>query len=151
MADGLAAPWPYGALLGTAHDLTHALEHELLDAFSFEGLGRVDVALGIDGNAVHAVELARPPRPNEVSSFIDERSMMRMRSFWQVLDLPLYGPIYPVRFTLGGALSLWQTHYNFRFQFRLGSATWLLCCEDEPIVAWQPRDSVPARRVGKGE
>src|SRR5438552_18583737 len=58
MDDGLTAPWPYRALLGTAHDLTHALEHELLDAFSFEGLGRVDVALGIHGDAVHAVELA---------------------------------------------------------------------------------------------
>src|SRR5262249_54436181 len=37
----------------------HALEHELLQAFSGVGLGRVDVALRIDGDTVHAAELAR--------------------------------------------------------------------------------------------
>src|SRR5258706_1164080 len=37
----------------------HAFVDELLDALALEGLGRVDVALGIDGDAVHAEEFAR--------------------------------------------------------------------------------------------
>ena len=35
-----------------------AAEHELLHALTFVGLGRVDVALRVDGDAVHAEELA---------------------------------------------------------------------------------------------
>jgi hypothetical protein len=53
-----AALRPHGTLLCSAHDLAHALVFELLDAFSFEGLGREDVALGVDRDAVHAIELA---------------------------------------------------------------------------------------------
>src|SRR5215470_6354744 len=53
-----AALRPHGPLLRSAHDLAHALVFELLDSFSFEGFGRVDVALRVDGDAVHAVELA---------------------------------------------------------------------------------------------
>src|SRR5262245_54500031 len=56
--DSSAALRPDRTLLGSAHDLTHALVVELLNAFSFECLGRVDVALGIDRDAMHAIELA---------------------------------------------------------------------------------------------
>src|SRR5207244_813644 len=37
----------------------HALVHELLYAFALVGLGRIDVALRVGGDAVHAEELAR--------------------------------------------------------------------------------------------
>src|SRR5215467_9863019 len=53
-----AALGPHGALRGSADHVAHALVLELLDAFSLEGFGRVDVALRIDRDAVHAVELA---------------------------------------------------------------------------------------------
>src|SRR5262245_46905628 len=56
--DSSAALRPDRTLLGSAHDLTHALVVELLNAFSFECLGRVDVALGIDRDAMDAIELA---------------------------------------------------------------------------------------------
>src|SRR2546427_278193 len=39
-------------------DLADPLEDELLHAFALIGLGRIDVALRIDGDAVHAEELA---------------------------------------------------------------------------------------------
>src|SRR4030095_7454715 len=40
-------------------DGTDALVHELLDALSLVGLGRVEVALRVRRNAVHREELAR--------------------------------------------------------------------------------------------
>src|SRR5262249_62284787 len=43
--------------LVASDDVAHALVDELLDAFSFPGLGRVEVALGVGRDRVHAVEL----------------------------------------------------------------------------------------------
>ena len=53
---GLPRP---GHALVAGGDAAHALVDELLQALSFVGLGRVDVALGVGRDAVHAVELAR--------------------------------------------------------------------------------------------
>src|SRR5207249_3224314 len=50
---------PDHALIAAERHLAHALEVEFLHALTLEGLGRIDVALGIDRDAVHAVELAR--------------------------------------------------------------------------------------------
>src|SRR5262245_18567032 len=48
---------PEHALVAGQHG-AHALVDELLQPLTFPGLGRVDVALGVGGDAVHAVELA---------------------------------------------------------------------------------------------
>ena len=52
---GQTTPW-FGLVTGA-----HALVDEPLQAFSFLGLGRVEVALRVDRDAVHAVELAGLP------------------------------------------------------------------------------------------
>src|SRR5438876_1131400 len=49
--------WPKHALIGS-HHVADPLVDEFLQAFAFPGFGRVDVALGIGRDAVHAVELA---------------------------------------------------------------------------------------------
>src|SRR5437588_7220935 len=56
---GLSGPArPDDALIPARHR-ADALIHELLHAFTLVGFGRVDVALGIGRDAVHAVELTR--------------------------------------------------------------------------------------------
>src|SRR6185503_8073146 len=50
-----------GDPLGARGHRAHSLVDELLHAFAFVGLRRVDVALGIGGDAVHAEELSRLP------------------------------------------------------------------------------------------
>src|SRR5262249_23506682 len=52
-----AALRPHHTLVAGLY-LSDALEVELLYAFALIGLGRIDVALGIDRDAVHAEELA---------------------------------------------------------------------------------------------
>src|SRR5262245_54308444 len=47
--------------LGLAGNRREAAEHELLDALAFVSLRRVDVALRVDGDAVHAEELPGLP------------------------------------------------------------------------------------------
>src|SRR5215467_2844773 len=49
--------WPEHALIGS-HHVADALVDEFLQAFALPGFGRVDVALGIGRDAVHAIELA---------------------------------------------------------------------------------------------
>src|SRR5215510_11187490 len=49
--------WPEHALIGS-HHVADALVDEFLQAFALPSFGRVDVALGIGRDAVHAVELA---------------------------------------------------------------------------------------------
>src|SRR5581483_2382071 len=49
---------PDRALVLALFHVLHALQHELLNAAAVVGLGREDVALGVDRNAVHGVELA---------------------------------------------------------------------------------------------
>src|SRR3984893_9324136 len=51
-------PRPNDALILLRHGC-HAFIHELLDALALEGLGRIDVALGIDCDAMHAEEFTR--------------------------------------------------------------------------------------------
>src|SRR6266849_6492250 len=51
-------PWPEHALIAARHR-ADALIDELLQALTFVGFRRVEIALGIGRNAVHAVELAR--------------------------------------------------------------------------------------------
>src|SRR5437016_11572306 len=53
---------PHHALV-LFRDRGHPFEHELLHALTAIGLGRVDVALRVGRDAVHAVELARLPAP----------------------------------------------------------------------------------------
>src|SRR6516162_8592703 len=48
---------PYRALVAGLHH-ADALVDELLDAFALKGFGRVDVALGVGGDRVHAEKLA---------------------------------------------------------------------------------------------
>src|SRR6516165_1253409 len=50
-------PWPHHALVARRHH-SDPFVQEALHALSLEGLGRIDVALGIDRDAVHAVEFA---------------------------------------------------------------------------------------------
>src|SRR4051812_14792269 len=54
-----SAPRPDDALLG--RHAPDALVHELLDPLALVGLGRVQVALRVDRDAVHAEELAGLP------------------------------------------------------------------------------------------
>src|SRR5947207_6947845 len=49
--------WPEHALIGS-HHVADSLVDEFLQAFALPGFGRVDVALGICCDAVHAIELA---------------------------------------------------------------------------------------------
>src|SRR5438067_12700823 len=49
--------WPKHALIGS-HHVADALVDEFLQAFALPGFGRVDIALGIVRDAMHAVELA---------------------------------------------------------------------------------------------
>src|SRR5689334_17706382 len=53
-----AALGPDRAELSPERHRAHALVDELLQPLPVERLGRIDVALGIDRDAVHAVELA---------------------------------------------------------------------------------------------
>src|ERR1700716_1798385 len=58
--------------LAPARNRAYALVDEFLHALSFVSLGRVEVALGIGGDAVHAVELARlATAVSEVGDFLE--------------------------------------------------------------------------------
>src|ERR1700693_4819066 len=56
-SESAAALRPHDALVAGLHH-ADTLEVELLDAFALVGLGRIDVALGVGGDAVHAEDLA---------------------------------------------------------------------------------------------
>src|SRR5687768_5281572 len=60
MCAPLSRARPDGALVQGTHR-ADALVHEFLQALPFPGFRRVDVALRIGGDAVHAVELPRLP------------------------------------------------------------------------------------------
>src|SRR5215471_13572560 len=66
---------PYRALIAGLHH-ADALVDELLDAFTLKGFGRVDVALGVGRDRVHAEELAGlAPAAAEGGEFLHARAL----------------------------------------------------------------------------